>query len=84
MSHKKLPGPTFLTALLMFALVFVFVQLWGTHFREVMRGMAVLAIYGTFTISLLLCTALIYIGLFSLYRVLWGRVNGQNYKQVEV
>ena len=84
MIHKKLLGPTTVTTLLIFAWVFVFVQSWGTLLREVMNGITVLAIYGVLALSYLLYIALIFIGLFALYRFLWVRVNGQNYKQVEV
>jgi len=84
MTSKKMFGPTLVTALLMFALAFLFVQPWGTQFREAMRGIAVLAIYGTLILSYLLSIATIVFGLFALYRALWIHVNGQNYKQVEV
>ena len=84
MIHKKLLGPTAMTSLLIFALMFVFFQSWGTPLRELMNGITVLAIYGVLILSYLLYIALIFIGLFALYRVLWVRVNGQNYKQVEV
>ena len=84
MTYKKLLGSTAVTALLIFALGFVFFQSWGTPLREVMNGIIALAIYGVLTLSYLLSIALIFIGLFALYRVLWVRVNDQNYKQVEV
>jgi len=84
MIHKKLLTPTTLTTLLIFVLVFVFAQSWGTPLRELMNGITVLAIYGVLTLSYLLCIALIFISLFALYRVLWVRVNDQNYTQAEV
>ncbi len=84
MIHKKSLGPTTVTALLIFVSVFVFAQSWGIPFQELMNGITVLAIYGVLTLSYLLRIALIFIGLFALYRVLWVRVNDQNYKQVEV
>ena len=84
MTHKKLLTPTTLTTLLIFVLAFVFAQFWGTPFRELMNGITVLAIYGVLTLSYLLYIALIFVGLFALYRVLWARVNDQNYTQAEV
>ena len=84
MIHKKFPCPITVTAILIFTLEFVFFQLWENPFREVIRGVAVLSIYGVLIIGYLLCIALIFFGLFTLYRILWVRINGRNYKQVEV
>ena len=82
MIYKKLLNPTTVTALLTFAVVFAFVQFWGTPLRDVMNEITVLAIYGLLILSYLLRIALIFIGLFALYRMLWKHANGQYDKQV--
>lgn len=77
-------NPTAVTALLIFASVFVLVQLWGTPLRDVMNTITILTIYGLLVLSYLLRIALIFIGVFALYRVLWAHVNGLDLEQLEV
>ena len=82
MFHKYLRNPITMTALLTITLAFVLVQLWGTSLRDAMSVITVMAIYGLLILSYLLRIALIFIGLFALYRMLWQRMNGQYDKQV--
>ena len=81
MIYKKLFSPVTVTALLTFASAFVLVQLWGTPLRDAMNEITVLAIYGVLILSYLLRFALVFFGLYALYRILWERVNGQEYRQ---
>lgn len=84
MGYKKLLTPVSVTALLTLALAFVFVQLWGTPLQDLMNKIFALAIYGLLIASYLLRVALIFFGVFAVYRILKEHVNGQEYKQAEV
>ena len=84
MSYKKLFTPTGVIALLTLALAFVMVQLLGTPLQDLLNGLFVLAIYGLLIASYMLRIALVYFGVFVVYRILRKRVNGQGYKQAEV
>ena len=81
MIYKKLFSPVTVTALLIFASAFVLFQLWGTPLRDAMNEITVLAIYGVLILSYLLRFALVFFGLYALYRILWERANGQEYRQ---
>jgi len=84
MIYKKLLTPASITALLMLALAFVFVQLWGTPLRNLMNEIFALAIYGLLIVSYLFRIALVFFGVFAGYRIVREHVNGQQYKQAEV
>lgn len=84
MNYRKLLTPAIMTALLLLAFTFVFVQLWGTPLRTLANGIFVLAIYGLLIISYLVRIGFIFFGVFAVYRLLIKHVNGQDYKQMEV
>ena len=84
MIHKKLLTPATVTALLTLALTFVFVRLWGTPLQDLMNEIFALAIYGLLIASYLLRIALVFFGVFAVYRILKEHVNSQEHKQVEV
>ena len=84
MIHKKLLTPASITTLLTLALAFMFVQLWGTPLQSLMNEIFALAIYGLLIASYLLRIALVFFGVFAVYRILNEHVNSQDHKQVEV
>ena len=84
MFHKYLHNPIIVNALLTITFAFVLVQLWGTSLRYAMSVITVMAIYGLLILSYLLRIALIFFGLFALFRMLWQRAHSQNYSQMEV
>jgi hypothetical protein len=84
MIRKLKLNPISMTAILIIALAFVAVLLWGPQLNILMTKILVLAIYGVVFLIYGLRIALIAIGLFALYRILWKRVNGRDLKQMEV
>jgi lysylphosphatidylglycerol synthetase-like protein (DUF2156 family) len=84
MIHKRLLTPASVTALLTFVLAFAFVQLWETPLQGLMNEIFALAIYGLLIASYLLRIALVFLGVFAVYRILRERMNGQEHKQMEV
>ena len=84
MIYKKLFTPVSVTALSIFALVIVLVLLQGTPLQSLLNEIFALALYGLLIASYLLRFALIFIGVFAVYRILWESVNGQERKQLEV
>jgi hypothetical protein len=84
MSYKKMFTPVSVTALLTLSLTFVFVQFWGTPLRDLMNEIFALAMYGLLIASYLLRIALIFFGVFAVYRIIRDHVNSQEYKQAEV
>ena len=84
MIYKKLPTPASVTALLMLALTFVFVQMFGPPLRDLMNEIFALAIYGLLIASYLLRIVLVFLGIFAVYGILRGHVNGHEYKRMEV
>ena len=84
MIYKKLFTPVSVTALSIFALVIVLVLLQGTPLQSLLNEIFALALYGLLIASYLLRFALIFLGVFAVYRILWEIVNGQERKQLEV
>ena len=84
MTRKNLFRPVIVTALLVFVVTFLFIQFWGTPLRDLVNEFTVLAIYGLLIVSYLLRIALVFFGVFAVYRILWERANRQDYKQMEV
>jgi uncharacterized membrane protein len=84
MNNKKFPTLAIVTALLIFALIFVFFQFWGTPLQALMNGIFALAIFGLLIASNLLLLGLVFFGVFAVYQILKNHINSQEYKQVEV
>ena len=84
MIHKKLLPPVSVTALSIFALAIVLVQLDGTPLQGLLNEIFALALYGLLIASYLLRFVLVFFGVFAVYRILRERVNGQERRQVEV
>ena len=84
MIHKKMLSPASVTALSTFALAIVLFQLRGTPLQGLLNEIFALALYGLLIASYLLRFALIFLGVFAVYRILWEIVNGQERKQLEV
>jgi hypothetical protein len=70
--------------LLIAALAIVVVLLFGPPLKILISKILILAIYGVVFLVYSLRIALIAIGLFALYRILWERVNGRSLKEMEV
>lgn len=81
---KKLVNPSTVTALLIFISVLLFIQFWDIPFRDLINRMAVLSLYGLLIFSYILRIALIFIGLFALYRAIWIHINGKDSEHMEV
>ena len=84
MIRKKLLSPVSVTALSIFALIILLVQLWGTPLQNLMNEIFALVLYGLLIASYLLRIVLAFLGVFTVYRILKEHVNGQEHKQVEV
>jgi len=84
MIHKKLLTPVSVTALSIFALAIVLVQLRGTPLQGLLNEIFALALYALLIASYLLRVVLVLLGVFAVYRILREHVNGRDYKQVEV
>ena len=84
MIRKKLLSPVSVTALSIFALAIVLVQLWGTPLQNLMNEIFALVLYGLLIASYLLRIVLAFLGVFAVHRILKEHVNGQEHKQVEV
>jgi len=84
MIHKKFLTPASMTALLTLILAFVFVQLWRTPLQGLMNEIFALAIYGLLIASYFLRIVLVFLGVFAVYRIIRGYVNGQEYTRMEV
>jgi hypothetical protein len=70
--------------LLIATLAIVVVLLFGPPLKILISKILILAIYGVVFLVYSLRIALIAIGLFALYRILWERVNGRSLKEMEV
>ena len=76
MSHKNLINPVTVTALATLAVAIFLAQFWEIQFKDVMVGIFVLTLYGLLIGSYILRIALVFLGVFAIYRMLWKRANG--------
>ena len=83
MSHKNLLNPVTATALFTIALVIALAQFGNPTLQDVVQRFFALAIYGLLIFSYLLRIALVFLGVFALYRILRERVNGPDFKQMK-
>jgi len=84
MIHKKLLTPASVTVLSIFALAIVLFQLWGTPLQRLLNEIFALTLYGLLIASYLLRIVLVFLGVFTVYRILKEHLNGQNYNHAEV
>ena len=77
MNYKKLLAHI-AAGLLVFAVVVALIQGWGIPLRDIFAGIAVYTLFGLFIISYFLRFALIFFGVFAIYKILQDRYYKQN------
>jgi len=75
MSYKKLLPLIVVLALFPLMVVIAITQFKGTSFENMISGISVLTIYAFIFASYLVRFAIILLGVFAIYKVLWERVN---------
>ena len=75
MLHKKFLGQIAIAAVLILALVIAFALFRGTSLKDVMSGIFLTTIYALIIAIYLSRFALVFLGIFAIYKILRDRVN---------
>ena len=78
MSRINLINPVTVTVLVTLVSAFVLIQLWGSQLNDLAQKVFVLTLYGLLIGGYVLRVALIFLGVFAVYRMLSKRVNDQH------
>jgi len=84
MSHKKFFTPSTVIATLIIASILVLIQFGGASIRDLIDRVFIFAICALLVLSYVLRIALVFLGVFAVYRAIKHQVNRQDFEQMEM